>query len=327
MRFALFAFAATALAADVKVIWRHEKPTGKSSLTLESADRTVLAETCGNSLGALDFSRLDEHGVGDFSVGSKTFEATSIPQDSGVSCHRIYSGTIAIVECTGVDVAVPVGVARSADCFTHEHAKESFRRLKSRSVDIMNATEHIEPIAEPPSSDDAPWFLSRIFPRQNRCPPGTDTYPADNPDPHQNYLHKQLSQTIGCGAAVGCSVDQSNTDSFSIGFSAEIVPFKGKWTKGSFSVQKSWQTGNAYRCEGQRGETVCIWYNTAHTAYTVYDVKTDITCAGTLGKTYVMKSPNEGNRGVIDDHYCVIGTCRKKGDQYWDNTGPAGGPP
>lgn len=198
MRFTLLAFAATALAADVKVIWRHEKPTGRTSLTVESADRTVLAETCGNLLGALDFSRLDEHGVGNFTVGSKAFEATHVPQDGGVSCHRIYSGTIAIVECTGIDIAVPAGAAESADCFTHTHAKESFRRLKSRSLDILNATEHVEPFTEA-DDDAAPWFLSRILPRQ-RCWIGTETYPVDNPDPHQNYLHKQLSVSKQCMA-------------------------------------------------------------------------------------------------------------------------------
>ncbi|KAH8672478.1 hypothetical protein BGZ61DRAFT_537105 [Ilyonectria robusta] len=38
----------------------------------------------------------------------------------------------------------------------------------------------------------------------------------------------------------------------------------------------------------------------------------------------IVKSPNSDNRG--GGYYCVIGTCRAKGDNYWDNTGPAGGP-
>jgi hypothetical protein len=38
----------------------------------------------------------------------------------------------------------------------------------------------------------------------------------------------------------------------------------------------------------------------------------------------VIKSPNVNNKG--GEYYCVVGTCRSKGEQYWDNTGRAGGP-
>jgi hypothetical protein len=59
--FALPAFVALAMAADVSVTWRHELSTGSTSLTIQSADKTVLAETCGSSIGSLDFSLVDEH--------------------------------------------------------------------------------------------------------------------------------------------------------------------------------------------------------------------------------------------------------------------------
>ncbi|KAF7557609.1 hypothetical protein G7Z17_g542 [Cylindrodendrum hubeiense] len=42
------------------------------------------------------------------------------------------------------------------------------------------------------------------------------------------------------------------------------------------------------------------------------------------GDPYVMYSPNDQNRG--GGYYCVVGTCRSQGDQYWDKTGRAGGP-
>lgn len=50
------------------------------------------------------------------------------------------------------------------------------------------------------------------------------------------------------------------------------------------------------------------------------------TCGGEdLGETSIVWSPNDDNRGG-KDYYCVIGTCRKQGDEWWDNTGRAGGP-
>jgi hypothetical protein len=60
-------------------------------------------------------------------------------------------------------------------------------------------------------------------------------------------------------------------------------------------------------------------------------------------KEAIIKSPNNQNRGGVSvklvahrfmkyilisfqGYYCVVGTCRAKGDEYWDNTGRAGGP-
>ena len=45
---------------------------------------------------------------------------------------------------------------------------------------------------------------------------------------------------------------------------------------------------------------------------------------GADGDPFVMFSPNANNRG--GGYYCVIGTCRAQGDNYWDYSGRAGGP-
>jgi hypothetical protein len=42
------------------------------------------------------------------------------------------------------------------------------------------------------------------------------------------------------------------------------------------------------------------------------------------GPDEIMFSPNENNKG--GGYYCVIGTCRSQGENYWDMTGRAGGP-
>lgn len=41
-----------------------------------------------------------------------------------------------------------------------------------------------------------------------------------------------------------------------------------------------------------------------------------------------MKSPNNDNKGINGakggGYYCVVGTCRNQGDNYWED-GPPGG--
>lgn len=70
------------------------------------------------------------------------------------------------------------------------------------------------------------------------------------------------------------------------------------------------------------GDTICVWYNTAHTAYTVQNWQDN----ASTGNPDVMFSPkNKHNDGK--SYYCVVGTCRSMGQGYWDKSGPAGGPP
>jgi hypothetical protein len=66
MRSAIVALATTvtAVAADVSVVWRHEISSGSTSLSVHSADGTVLAETCGSLLASLDFRKLNGYGAG-----------------------------------------------------------------------------------------------------------------------------------------------------------------------------------------------------------------------------------------------------------------------
>lgn len=98
-----------------------------------------------------------------------------------------------------------------------------------------------------------------------------------------------------------------------------------KWISAGFPVQEKWTTGTDYNCEAEAGETVCVWYNVAHTAYTVSNKVTD-GCNGISqnGDPFILYSPNQNNVGGSE--YCVIGPCRNKGDSYWNYNGPAGGP-
>ncbi|KAF2022625.1 hypothetical protein EK21DRAFT_82865, partial [Setomelanomma holmii] len=290
----IFALMASAsIAADVAVVWRHEKTTGSTSLSIHAAtDDAVLAESCGNSIGSLDFN-VDEHGAGNFIIGSNAFDITSQSQE-GVSCNRIYNGIIATGICFGVKFDVPEGLATSSDCFTDGDTTASFLALKWRSLGAMKPVT-----ATPVQQPDTPSQTFRLL---------------GDGDPHQNYYHKQLSEVISCGTAPSCAAGYEVSRSYTIGFSAGISA--DSWISAGFDLQESWTTGNEYTCYGGPGDSVYTVRNWAQN-----------TCNSTprrYSDNLVMKSPNKANRG--GGTYCVIGTCRAQGDAYWDNTGRAGGP-
>ncbi|KAJ4364040.1 hypothetical protein N0V83_009495 [Neocucurbitaria cava] len=132
--FALPAFAAAVLADEVSVTWRHELSSGKTALEIQGADKALLAESCSSKIGSLDFTNVDKHGGGSFTVGDKKYEVLSQPENGAPVCTRIFNDDIAVVECTGVDYTVPAGAATSAeDCFSQAENKAAFRSLKSRS--------------------------------------------------------------------------------------------------------------------------------------------------------------------------------------------------
>ncbi|CAO2653056.1 Nn.00g024670.m01.CDS01 [Neocucurbitaria sp. VM-36] len=256
MRSVTFALATSAMAADVSVVWRHEKPSGSTSLIIHSSkDHVVLAESCGNSIASLDFSHVDEHGAGNFTVGGNTFDVSSKLQ------------------------------------MADDEAKASFDALQSRNVDAMVP-------ATPVEQGTTPSKTFRLRGRQ-QCYDQTGTAQIGDGDPHQNYHHKQLSEVTNCGAAPSCSAGYEVFKSYTIGWTAGISA--DSWISAGFEVQESWKTGNEYTCYGASGDDVCIWYNTAHTAYTVHNWAQN-TCNGgpkRYSDPFVMKPPNKANRGGV----------------------------
>lgn len=77
-------------------------------------------------------------------------------------------------------------------------------------------------------------------------------------------MRLNLQEVVNCGTAQSCSVGNSQSISYTIGWTATLTPVS--WISGGFSVSESWSTGNTYTCTGSAGEDVCVWYNTAHTA-------------------------------------------------------------
>lgn len=83
----LAVFATAAVAADSTVIWRLEKSTGKTGITVLQQDK-VIASACASTLDTLDFSSVDKSGAGSFKNGDKAFPIIS---KGDVSCTRMYS--------------------------------------------------------------------------------------------------------------------------------------------------------------------------------------------------------------------------------------------
>lgn len=131
-------------------------------------------------------------------------------------------------------------------------------------------------------------------------------------------LTGNLTQEVNdCGEATECSVGHEVSKSYTVGWSGGVSGFD--FFSGGFEVQESWATGDTYTCTGKTGETVCVWYIVAHTAYTV-DSWTEYPGCPTgqpiEKERAVIKAPNKDNAGGKYD--CRIGAeCRTQGDNYW----------
>lgn len=130
-----------------------------------------------------------------------------------------------------------------------------------------------------------------------------NTMPYTNSFPNQSLVRRQ-----------SCSTEYSTE--YSIEYSVSIDA-GSEWISGGFSVAETWTTGNTYTCDGNPGDTVCVWANIAHTSYTVMGNYTSPCFVDTYpSELYTIQSPNVNNAG--GGYYCVVGYCRNNGDEYWE---------
>jgi hypothetical protein len=128
-----------------------------------------------------------------------------------------------------------------------------------------------------------------------------------------------------CDGRNGCGVSYGSFATHTVRWSFDVKPFN--WTSGGYQVTEQTGTNNQYECSGGPHNTVCAWYNVAHTAYTVENMVRDCGFREQWhreGDASVIKSPNNNNAG--GGHYCVVNTCRDIHSAYWDNNGRFGGP-
>ncbi|KAK9415860.1 hypothetical protein SUNI508_09989 [Seiridium unicorne] len=148
-------------------------------------------------------------------------------------------------------------------------------------------------------------------------------------NPHQRYHYKQLTHQTDCSDGP-CEIAYLDAQSYEIGFSGDLLG--ADWISGGFSVTQSHQTGNTPNCQSKPDEEqdiLCVWFRTAHTAYTVQNWKHDLnqnpTDGDKDGDPHVLTSPNDKNVG----HAYVCGRgdrCKEQGAEFWGSSAPAGGP-
>ncbi|KAF2823107.1 hypothetical protein CC86DRAFT_469666 [Ophiobolus disseminans] len=133
-----------------------------------------------------------------------------------------------------------------------------------------------------------------------------------NGSPKNWWLWKQVTDVNKCGTSEKCTIESGQYKAWTISAS---LGGGNSWITGEFAVQKTYETGTSWSCEGKTGGQVCLWVKVAHTEYEVQDGSYN-TCTGFRGgKKYRITSPNKGNTGGY--HECSSTDCRNEGVQYW----------
>ncbi|KAF1830286.1 hypothetical protein BDW02DRAFT_609111 [Decorospora gaudefroyi] len=319
MRLSTLAMVAPVMAIDISVIWTHDKPSGTVSLSILDTNEQLIAQSCSSVVDGpskVDFSTVDEHGFGNFSIDGTSYFSHQLPEYSGGPvCTKKFNDVAAVLDCQGLSWNAPEDPVVETDCHGSEESKKWISHMTARNA--MPGMEANEVAGNLPIEKRNPQIV---------CTTSDNTVKVGDGFPHQNYHKQQISENIYCGSSPSCSVGHEQSTSFTVGWTASASA--NGWIDAGFEVQESWSSGNQYTCYGSAGDELCIWYNTAHTAYTVQNNHYN-SCKHPsnerYGDAFVMFSPNQQNAG--GGYYCVIGTCRNKGDWYMDKDGPAGGPP
>ena len=261
----------------------------------------------------------DQGFSGHIKYAGKTYALSYNAQsNNGASCYRLYNENSVFVDCTiptsSATTAKTFPINNDGDCLASKSDKSTFSLASSplRKYDNSKAAP-----GPPKNMSLEARGASQLDSRA--CVAVDNTKLQGKGDPHQNAWDAQLSETITCTGTAGCSVGVSNSQAWTVGFTATARI--NEWISGGFSVSKSWTTANTYTCNGAPGETVCLWYNTMHTAYTVYNIYEMVGTPGcnnfpVTGPNFILRSPNTNNAG--GGYYCVVGTCRTQGQAYWE---------
>ncbi|KAK2616693.1 hypothetical protein QQS21_000305 [Conoideocrella luteorostrata] len=145
-------------------------------------------------------------------------------------------------------------------------------------------------------------------------------------NPHQNYLYTQVTDYTECNDG-DCSTGHEESNSHTIKYSATFG--YGEWISAGFEVSEAQSTGQVNTCHAKKGDRVCVWWRTAHTAYTVQTYRHNAAFSPTkgnkIGQPTVIKSPNKNHVG--SGYICGRGDqCDTKGEEKWGNITPFGGP-
>ncbi|KAH7177017.1 hypothetical protein EDB81DRAFT_752329 [Dactylonectria macrodidyma] len=300
---------------DVDLICCFEKQSNNTSLSVfDTARGDLIAETCGSFLKAdipIDFSRVDENGSGQFTIGKRRFVVHSPTRFSHrPQCSKILTSDFVVVQCSKMTWSVEnYSQGDASNCFQDAglytsalHATRGNQSYSTHSGDVIEASK----------------LKKRFFHHTKLKRVGDRSI--------QRFLHKQLSEPIDCRGADSCTASKQDAESFSVSYSVTgALAGTNLWSSFGLSVQKTWTTGNQYTCSGRAGDSVCIWLIErmvkANKKLDVVERRyyfLGIRYMSSKSKS-LMNSPNKENRG--GGYYCVVNNCMNKGDEFWDNSG------
>ncbi|PVH86353.1 hypothetical protein DL98DRAFT_567755 [Cadophora sp. DSE1049] len=315
---------------------KFDKTTSQTEITVADSATNVLGQSCSTILRSgpfVDFqisTRLDENGAGNVTLGANTYLVHELTEYSGgITCTRMYNDLDSFVRCS-IEVPetlrlAPLSEKSLVECFARgtvdmERTSHIFASQLEGSDDYSVNSVAVDLLPEVGNTNTTVWNTTEKRADCNAWTKGVVR--IGNGDPHQNYLNTQISENIFCGAADQCSVGRENSRSYGVSYS--WGGNFGGWGSGGFAVDQSTTTGNTYSCTAHTGQTLCMWRNTAHTAYSVQTRERNPCYADQWGERYVLVSPNSNNVGSY--YYCVVGTCRNQGNNWMDRNGRAGGP-
>ncbi|KAK0752752.1 hypothetical protein B0T18DRAFT_313099 [Schizothecium vesticola] len=282
----------------------------------------MLAQSCSGLLssGVLEHLPIhfdvDKNGNGSVLVGSTPYPLQGLNKSDHFQCSGMYGEDESVTKCsvqlplrptlltselTPADCGSegPLGLASLVYGLSASHFTGGGPTSKRDQVAPMNS---------------APAILASKQRRQGAC--GTwssNTVKFEDGHPHQQPVHKQLSENLDCGDGT-CSAEYLHVESFTIGFTA--TGSAQGWIDAGFAVEKSVETGTSQSCDAKEGKRVCVWKKVHRTAYAVQNMRLNqCTGAEPVGGSFTMVSPNKNQPGT--NFYCVGDEfCREIGAQY-----------
>ncbi|KAM0506853.1 hypothetical protein ACHAPB_002921 [Verticillium nonalfalfae] len=153
---------------------------------------------------------------------------------------------------------------------------------------------------------------------QNFCPAGCDVIVTEhpNPDPHQTYFFQQMTKPHSCAGNPGCEISKSEVEGNVVSFGASISG--AGWISAGLEVSQYEESGEVQTCYGDPDDTICVFWRTASTMYTVNHQSNRCCLPGPYAPV-VITSPNAG--GVGSASICGRNEqCKDKGYSYWNNS-------
>ncbi|KAM0632912.1 hypothetical protein ACHAPW_004247 [Verticillium nonalfalfae] len=124
-----------------------------------------------------------------------------------------------------------------------------------------------------------------------------------------------MTKPHSCAGNPGCEISKSEVEGNVVSFGASISG--AGWISAGLEVSQYEESGEVQTCYGDPDDTICVFWRTASTMYTVNHQSNRCCLPGPYAPV-VITSPNAG--GVGSASICGRNEqCKDKGYSYWNN--------